>query len=408
MNNEALLRQAVEFGDGVLWFAPTWVTRPASIGEPGGRLRLDIRDLYPYGPNQGGVCERWLASTVRADNPGGPDDEGLSYVVFRNQRGELVKVLLRDLIINRGDEILGKDVMSKYGGLKAFAKFFDYKGPLPLHLHQKDEQVKKYGKEGKPEAYYFPPQLNYHEGRFPYTFFGLQQSVKKEDIIRCLRQWNQGDNGIIDLSIGYRIRIGTSWLVQTGILHAPGSLLTYEPQKTSDVFIIYQSMVEGRFIPWELAMKDIPEEFKHDPEYIVEFIEWDLNTDPEFKRHHFVPHIRVRDEDEMHEEGYYEKWIVYGCEDFSAKELTVYPKRTVVIKDAEAYGFVVVQGKGKIGRFEVESPTLVRFGEITYDEFFVSREVAREGVEITNTGNENLVLLKHFGPGNSEAPSKIE
>jgi hypothetical protein len=167
-------------------------------------------------------------------------------------------------------------------------------------------------------------------------------------------------------------------------------------------------MVEGRFIPWELAMKDIPEEFKHDPEYIVEFIEWDLNTDPEFKRHHFVPHIRVRDEDEMHEEGYYEKWIVYGCEDFSAKELTVYPKRTVVIKDAEAYGFVVVQGKGKIGRFEVESPTLVRFGEITYDEFFVSREVAREGVEITNTGNENLVLLKHFGPGNSEAPSKIE
>jgi hypothetical protein len=298
--------------------------------------------------------------------------------------------------------------MSKYGGLKAFAKFFDYKGPLPLHLHQKDEQVKKYGKEGKPEAYYFPPQLNYHEGRFPYTFFGLQQSVKKEDIIRCLRQWNQGDNGIIDLSIGYRIRIGTSWLVQTGILHAPGSLLTYEPQKTSDVFIIYQSMVEGRFIPWELAMKDIPEEFKHDPEYIVEFIEWDLNTDPEFKRHHFVPHIGVRDKDEMHEEGYYEKWIVYGCEDFSAKELTVYPKRTVVIKDAEAYGFVVVQGKGKIGRFEVESPTLVRFGEITYDEFFVSREVAREGVEITNTGNENLVLLKHFGPGNSEAPSRIE
>ncbi len=371
-------------------------------------MKLDTRELYPYGPNQGGVCERWLASTVRADNPSGPEDEGLSYVLFRNSRKELVKILLKDLINNYGDEILGKDVVHKYGGLKAFAKFFDYKGPLPLHLHQKDEHVKKYGKEGKPEAYYFPPQLNFHEGRFPYTFFGLQPSATKNDIIECLKKWNEGDNGILDLSIGYRIRINTSWLVQTGILHAPGSLLTYEPQKTSDVFVIYQSMVEGRFIPWELAMKDIPEEHKHDLEYIVEFIDWDLNTDPEFRKHHFMTHIPVKEEDEMREEGYYEKWIIYGCEDFSAKELVVYPKRTVTIRDAEAYGLIVVQGRGKVGRFEIESPTLVRFGEITYDEFFVSRGVARDGVEIINNGNENLVMLKHFGPGNSEAPSKIK
>ena len=404
MLTEKMAREAIEFGDGMLWLAPTWVPRPLSIGEPGGRLKLDKRDLYALGVERGGICERWIASTVRADNPGAPQDEGLSYVVFKSSDGEVKKILLNELIENNGDDILGKDIMRKYGGFKAFAKFFDYAGPLPFHLHQKDEHVRKYGKEGKPEAYYFPPQLNFNEGRFPYTFFGLHPSTTRQDIIECLKKWSEGDNGILDLSKAYRIRPGTSWLIQAGILHAPGSLLTYEPQKSSDVFIIYQSMLEGRIIPWDLAMKDIPEEYKNDFEYIVQFIDWELNIDPDFKKNHFLKNIPIRNPDEMKEEGYYEKWIIYGSEDFSAKELTVYPKKSVIIYDSEAYGIIIVQGRGKLGKFEVESPTVIRFGQLTYDEFFISREAAREGIKITNTGNENLVLLKNFGPGNREAP----
>lgn len=407
MSNEKLIRQALEFGDGILWLAPTWVPRPSNLGEPGGRLKLDKRDLYALGAERGGICERWIASTVRADNPGAPEDEGLSYVVFKSD-GEIKKILLREMIEVMGDDILGKDIMRKYGGLKAFTKFFDYAGPLPLHLHQKDEQVRKYGKEGKPEAYYFPPQLNFDEGRFPYTFFGLHPSTTKQDVIECLKRWNEGDNGILDLSRAYRIRPGTSWLIQAGILHAPGSLLTYEPQKSSDVFAMYQSMVEGRVIPWDLAMKDIPEEHKNDLEYIVDLIDWELNTDPDFKKNHFIKHVPVRDPEEMREEGYYEKWIVYGIEDFSAKELTVYPKKSVLIKDSEAYGMIVVQGRGRLGKFEIESPTIIRFGELTHDEFFVTKDVAKEGVKIENTGRENLVILKNFGPGNQEAPKTLQ
>jgi hypothetical protein len=52
----------------------------------------------------------------------------------------------------------------------------------------------------------------------------------------------------------------------------------------------------------------------------------------------------------------------------------------------------------------MESQTIIRLGELTRDEFFVTREVAREGVRIENTGNEELVILKNFGPGNPEAP----
>lgn len=407
MSGEKLIRQALEFGDGILWLAPTWVPRPPSLGEPGGRLKLDKRDLYALGAERGGICERWIASTVRADNPGAPEDEGLSYVVFESG-GEIKKILLREMIEVMGDDILGKDIMRKYGGLKTYTKFFDYAGPLPFHLHQKDEHVRKYGKEGKPESYYFPPQLNFDEGRFPYTFFGLHPSTTKQDVIECLKRWNEGDNGILDLSRAYKIRPGTSWLVQAGILHAPGSLLTYEPQKSSDVFAIYQSMVEGRAMPWDLAMKDVPEEHKNDLEYIVDLIDWELNTDPDFKKNHFINHLPVRDPEEMRDEGYYEKWIVYGSEDFSAKELTIYPKKSVVIKDLEAYGMIVVQGRGKLGKFEIESPTIIRFGELTHDEFFVTKEAAKEGIKIENTGNENLVILKNFGPGNQEAPKILQ
>jgi hypothetical protein len=57
---------------------------------------------------------------------------------------------------------------------------------------------------------------------------------------------------------------------------------------------------------------------------------------------------------------------------------------------------------------DVETPSLIRYGELTKDELFVSASAAQAGVEITNKSEtENLVLLKHFGPGNPDAASLI-
>ena len=47
---------------------------------------------------------------------------------------------------------------------------------------------------------------------------------------------------------------------------------------------------------------------------------------------------------------------------------------------------------------------MIRFGEMTKDELFVSAAAAAE-VPIENySKTEPLVLLKHFGPGNPDAP----
>jgi hypothetical protein len=112
----------------------------------------------------------------------------------------------------------------------------------------------------------------------------------------------------------------------------------------------------------------------------------------------------VSDTAEIQRAGYQENWISYGSNHFSAKELTVFPGCATTIRDAAAYGLIVTQGRGRIGKMEVETPTLIRFGEMTRDELFVSVRAARTGVVVSNASDtENLVLLKHFGPGNPDA-----
>ncbi len=387
-----LLRQALEKDKGILRLAPTWVPRRLLV--PGGRLKLDRRDLYAFGVDRGGIDERWLASTTNADNgPGTPEDEGLSYIVIDGKK----VLLLREAIELEGNFILGKETMEKYGGWDVLAKFFDISGPIPHHLHQADEQVKPLGKRGKPEAYYFPKELNFVENRFPYTFFGLQPGTTKEDIKRCLKRWDEGDNGILTYSQAYRLQPGTGWFVPPCILHAPGSLVTYEIQGPSDVLAMFQSMAEGRPIPRDVLVRDIPEDRHYDLNFIVDLIDWPANLDEHFTEDHYRRPIPVAN---TKAEGYQENWIVYDTGDiFTAKELTVFSGRSVCIRDNGAYALIVVQGHGSVGKMSVESPTIIRYGDLTYDELFVSNRAAKAGVEITNNGHENLVILKHFGPG---------
>ena len=238
---------------------------------------------------------------------------------------------------------------------------------------------------------------------------GLEPGTTKDDIRRCLERWNEGDNGILYHSKAYKLKPGTGWLIDGGVLHAPGSLLTYEPQVNSDVFGMFQSMVEGRPVSWDLLVKNVPKELHHDLDYIISMLDWEANVDPEFARQRWLHPKPVKDEAEMAEAGYSEKWVTYGRTYFSAKELTVLPGRTAVIRDAAAYGMIMTQGIGAMNSVDVETPSVIRFGEMTRDECFVTACAAQAGVKIVNKSDtENLVMLKHFGPGNPDAAGFIQ
>jgi hypothetical protein len=399
--SDSKIRNAIEAGDGILRLAPTWV--PRSFLMPGRRIKLAPQDLYAYGAHRGGIDERWFASTTPAANENREIDEGYSYVVVNGERS----FLLKDAVDVEGQKLVGAAIWKKYQKWPVYSKFFDNMGPIPHHMHQSKNQAAKVGQEGKPESYYFPPQLNSVGNNFPYTFFGLEPGTTKEDLRKCLERWNEGDNGILNFSKAYKLQPGTGWLVPPCVLHAPGSLVTYEPQWGSDVFAMYQSMVEGRAVPWHLLTKDMPKEKHHDIDFIVNQLDWDGNINPNFKDSHYLEPIAVADTES---EGYVDRWVVYGKIDgeelFSAKELTINPGVKVTIKDRGAYGLITVQGTGKIGKHALQTPAMIRFGELTDDEVFVSHEAAVQGVTFENTGLEPLVSLRYFGPHtNTDAPA---
>jgi len=399
-NPRSFVESALEESGGLLRLAPCWV--PRSFLQPGQRLKLAPEDLYAYGLHRGGIDERWFASTTQADNEGALPDEGLSYVVHRGRRATL-----RDAVQELGAGLIGESIWKRYHRWPVYSKFFDNMGPIPHHMHQSDEHAALVGRQGKPEAYYFPPQHNPTGNNFPHTFMGLEPGTTREQVRQCLADWDRGDNGILDLSRAYRLKVGSGWLIPPSILHAPGSLCTYEPQWGSDVFAMFQNLVEGRAVPRALLTKDIPPDRHDDLDFIVGELDWESNVDPQFKENHYLEPVPVAD---TGQEGYVDRWIVYGTvggqQLFTARELTVAPRARCTIRDNGAYGLIVVQGQGRMNKLRLDCPKMIRFGELTEDEVFCSEAAARRGVVFENTSEcEPLVSLRYFGPdANPDAP----
>ncbi len=402
MSANSIANKALEQGKGILRLAPNWV--PRSFCVPGRRIKLHPDDYYALGGERGGIDERWFASTTPADNgPLTSPNEGLSFIVFEDN-GKTEKVLLKDAIDELKGQIIGERLWNEHKRWPMYSKFFDNKGALPHHIHHRDEQAALTGQLGKPEAYYFPPQANNHGGDFPYTFFGLNPGVTREQVLKALKDAAEGrDNTITSLSAAYRLDVGTGWDVPPGVLHAPGSLCTYEPQKASDVFAMYENITHDQVVPKELLWKDTPKDKEGDVEWLLSVIDWELNVDPDFAKNRFMAPKPIRPVKQMQAQGYIENWICYKSAAFSAKELTILPNKTVTIKDSACYGFITMQGHGTMGPWDIETPALIRYGQLTYDEYFVSEQAAKEGVKITNLSKSDpIVLLKHFGPENPD------
>jgi hypothetical protein len=391
--------RALDAGEGIVRLAPAWV--PRAFCTPGRRIRLHPDDYFPFEQGRGGVDERWLASAVRADN--GPRTgayEGLSLVVDPDG-GALLP--FDDFVGHHKDRLIGSRLWDGHRKWPMYSKFFDNQQALPFHVHHTDEKAALVGKPGKPEAYYYSPQMNNHLGDQPISFLGFQAEVGTEQVKERLAGFAAGgDNRITDLSLGYRTQLGTGWDIPAGVLHAPASVCTYEPQAACDVFCMCESWSNNREVAEELLWKDVPTASHGDLDFIVGLLEWELNVDPYFVSNRFMRPYSTAQSLADGEAAYVEKWVVFRSPAFSAKELTVRPGQSVTITDTDAYGIIVVQGHGTFGSHEVAAATLLRFGQLSQDELFVSEEAATEGVRIANPGADDLVILKHFGPGNLE------
>lgn len=398
MTKQEMIKKVYEEKDGVLELIPVFV--PRRFGNAGHRLKLHPDDYYALGTQRGSIKERWFSSVITAMNgEKAATDEGLSYVNTTGNIGD--KISLKDFVEELKGKLVGQELYEKYQTWPMYSKFFDYEGPLFHHLHLDFEAAAKVGKIGKPEAYYFPPQLNNYLGSFPHTYFGFSPDCTKDEVKERLQNYTKEDIRITELSRAYRIQLGTGWYTPPGVIHAPGSCLTYEPQWNSDVNSVYENICDNEIYDRSFLDENCPEEEKSNLDYIIGLLDWNKNIDPDYRKHYFRPPVICRETDQ-----YSEKWIAYGNDYISAKELTVYPGQHVLIKDHFAYGCILTQGYGRFGGYRCETATMLRFGQLSCDEFFVSEPAAKKGIVIINESEcEPLVILKHF-PSNRETPGK--
>ncbi|MCS5716064.1 hypothetical protein NVV95_16080 [Herbiconiux sp. CPCC 205716] len=399
VSQTAAFDRVLEAGQGVVRFAPAWV--PRAFCTPGRRIRLHPDDYFPFEQTRGGIDERWLASTIRADN--GPltgAHEGLSLVV--DPEGGLLP--FDEFVEHHKADVIGERLWNGFGGWSMYSKFYDNLQPLPFHVHHSDEKAALVGKVGKPEAYYYSPHMNNYLGDQAVSFLGLQPNTTRAQLKERLERFVEGgDNRITDYSLGYRTQLGTGWDIPAGVLHAPASICTYEPQSASDVFCMCESWSNNREVPAELLWKDVPHEHHGDFEFLLDLLDWEKNVDTDFVPNRFMVPYATETSAADGGRAYVENWIVFRSDSFSAKELTVRPGQSVTVTDQDAYGAIVVQGVGSFGGHDTQAATVIRFGQLSQDEFFVSAPAAQAGVTVTNrSSTDDLVVLKHFGPGNVE------
>lgn len=395
MEKETLSRILKENG-GILNLIPVFV--PRRFGTCGRRLRLHPDDYFALGTQRGSIKERWFSSVICAMNgPAAAPDEGMSYVNVTGNTAD--KVSLKEFVDLLGADLIGTELFQKYHTWPMYSKFFDYEGPLFHHVHLDFEAAARVGKLGKPEAYYYPPQYNNYPGNFPHTYFGFDPDVTKDEVKKRLEGYLKEDTRITELSRAYRIQLGTGWYTPPGVIHAPGSYLTYEPQWNSDVNSMFENICENEIYDESFLNENCPPDKMEDLDYIMSLLDWDKNVDPHYRKTYFRPPVLCSQTPE-----YTEKWVAYGNDYIAAKELTVQPGQTVVIQDDTAYGCILTQGYGKIGKHNCSTAGMLRFGQTSEDEFFVSCEAAQAGVVIENhSSSEPLVLLKHF-PSNAQTP----
>jgi hypothetical protein len=125
-------------------------------------------------------------------------------------------------------------------------------------------------------------------------------------------------------------------------------------------------------------------------------INWEVSGDPYFyENRHTSPQLV----DGTRQKGGQEHWIFYNSTKFSGKKLVVEPGARFASIDRGVYNILVWQGQGRYDRQQVAA------GDFALDELLVSHAKAIEPLTVENTGTEDLVIFKFFGPDiNPDAP----
>lgn len=328
--------------------------------------------------SRGWYCERWLASCVQAENAEFIEGEGMSYVELLN--GTTTR--FADALENAAERLLGADYAKRtrrrFGVL---SKLLDIGLPIPWHIHPGEPDARRYwNSRGKEEAYYFLETSTM--GPLPYSHIGVHPDVTPGDLLPILRRWN--DDRVLDLSPAYRLNAGEGFHVRTGIPHAPGTALTLELQEESDVYNFLQAVSEGRHLDKSLLLRGLTDE-----RAVLGLIDWDTSRLAEFYSAYHTTPVVVTQTDNVRE-----SWVFHPnrTPKFSGKEIRIAGGASTSSIETKPFCLFVWRGSGTINEMTFEA------GNHTRDELFIGERAAKRPHTIRNTGTDELVVYKIFGP----------
>ena len=256
---------------------------------PGRRIKLAPQDIYAYGAHRGGIDERWFASTTRPPTRTARPTRGSA---TSSDDGKRAFTLARRRRPGRRDARSASRSGTSTSAGRSTASSSTTSGRSRTTCTRTTQQAALVGQQGKPESYYFPPQLNALGNNFPYTFFGLEPGTTKaghRPLPGALERGRQRHPQLLARPIACS-PAPAGWCRRASCTPPARSSPTSR-SGVRDVFGMYQSLVEGRPVPWACWSRTCPTEKHHDLDYLVEQLDWEANVNPSFKDSHYLEPI---------------------------------------------------------------------------------------------------------------------
>ena len=385
----------------------------------GKRLPFHPDDFYPFGESSGvgsaedaelalGISEEWymnLGEVVTGNR--NPEDSGKPF--FREGQAHAIDadgdlVLFQDLVAEDPQFMIGQATITlsqqMFGvpTLPIYDKHFDPDRVLMDHRHNV-----------KDEGYNFDPLNNRNPPTSGYmvTALGYYPWVTPEMVLKALHMFGKGNSmELRRLQPHVLMPVGWGFLTAHGVDHAPTNYCTQEPQLRYDEHLLVEDKCGARSLSWDIAwsatrVQDYaPEERTW--EDVVKRTDWELVTDPDFVRKHQLR--PVLDEKRTADGNGTIHTVIYGrCRGqqlFSTKRVVVPPGGKHVLHFPSWSICHMLLGKGVIGGIPVEFVPQARLGQLTSDRWFIPHRCAVDpaGVEVENTGSDDLVFKATFGP----------
>jgi mannose-6-phosphate isomerase len=232
--------------------------------------------------------EDWIASTVRANNPGLAPiaNEGLAKISVDG-----VEQLFIDFLAGDPGFYLGSKHVEKHGvNLGFLVKLLDSSMRLHVQAHPTADFARKYldSEFGKLECYYI---LGCRKGVDPYIRFGFQHPPAPEEWQRIV--FEQDINAMDACFEKIPVKPGDVWYIPGGFPHAIGEGLTMvEVMEPTDLVVRCEFVREGIEVPPEARFMN------RDPEFALKIFDFtELTVENAMRDYRVTPEVLEDNED---------------------------------------------------------------------------------------------------------------